>query len=416
MFSKVTVELEPHVTQLLDQDSTYLDVLQFEGELDVNFDAETMNYIMTGNWYQVEWAWYYLENIMTRKSNPASYHNIPDQLDQPNILSPNIPITADDPVAAAPETAQTYHHSSAPGQDTGREQNNIKWNVNRNDTNSSAPYQQLKSNMQQYTERTGKVYMVNKFPGGYGSESRTGSSNRMTLISGGNTSDVHMPLLDNPIRGRDMWNTGNQEQDSDDTDDELASAYLYDRAISPEPILNVPRRRMPSLMVPRPRVPSPKGIELLHSDFGDMPLTFEAIIGSLQVKVAMGDIVKERSDAIVNPTNQNMTHMYGISAAIARMAGRDLIEECRRYISRNGFLEVGQVVKTCAGGALDHHVDFVLHVVPPTWRENESESTAHILTCTYMNCLQYANKQLWIRSLSLPILGAGRKLVYYIIF
>ncbi|OWF54778.1 uncharacterized protein LOC110440580 [Mizuhopecten yessoensis] len=399
IFSKVSVELEPEITQMLDQNSSYLEVLQFDGELDVNFDPDSMNYIMIGNWYQVEWAWNYLESVSKETTTHGCLSQSDDHQNKSNMLSsttPNIPSGRGSSRASSSESVQKNFP------DTTRKQSNIAWNIKRQEeTNISVPYQPFKSNIPQTVDRLEQRYKAEHFQGTKRSEVfQIGGTNQKKMIG---TSDAHIPLLDNPLRGRDMWTSNyphHDDFDSDNTDDELAASYLDDRSSSPE--MFVPARH-----IPRPRGPSPKGTELLHSDFGDMPLTFDAFIGGMQVKVVMGDIVKERSDAIVNPTNQTMSHSYGISAAIARMAGRGLIDECRNHITRNGPLEVAQVTKTCAGGALDSQVDFVLHTVPPTWREHEVESTSHILTCTYLNCLQVANKQLWLRSLSLPIIGAG---------
>ncbi|XP_060071053.1 uncharacterized protein LOC132550970 [Ylistrum balloti] len=381
IFSKVSVELQQEVTEMLDQNSPYLDVLQFEGELDVNFDPDTMNYTMTGNWYQVEWAWNYLESVSTDKNSPGHVSN------RLSSVTPNISSKRED----SPKFA-----------DTMGEESNISWNVNRQDgTDKFVTYQPFRSNIPQNVDNSEKKYTAKQLPANKESNefSISDLSNKQKL----GLADAHIPLLDNPLRGRDIW-TSNYPQHgdyiSDDTDDELTAQYLDDRSSSPE--IFVPEQH-----ITRPRCPSPKGIELLHSDFGDMPLTFDAFMGCMQVKVIMGDIVKERSDAIVNPTNQTLSNTYGISAAIARMAGRGLMDECRSKLTSHGPLSLSQVTKTCAGGALDDQVDFVLHTVPPTWREDESDSTTHILTCTYLNCLQVANKQLWLRSLSFPLIGSG---------
>ncbi|XP_033737582.1 uncharacterized protein LOC117325472 isoform X2 [Pecten maximus] len=380
IFSKVSVELEQEVTQMLDQNSSFLDILQFEGELDVNFDPDSMNYTMIGNWYQLEWAWNYLESVFNEKVTPGGLGKGEDPVSKCNILSPTTPNIP----------SKRGEHSK------------IAWNINRPaDTATSFHYQPFESNIPQTEDSSEKKYRAKHLPASQEpKEFGTSHFNKKQVFG---KSDAHIPLLDNPLRGRDMWTSSYPQHggfDSDDTDDELAAQFLNDRSSSPE-------ISVPDFPVTRPRCPSPKGIELLHSDFGDMPLTFDAYVGCLQVKVILGDIVKEQSDAIVNPTNRTLSNTYGISSAIARMAGRGLMDECRNYVTRQGPLEISQVTKTCAGGALDSQVDFVLHAVPPTWRENESDSTSHILTCTYLNCLQVANKQLWLRSLSFPILGSG---------
>ena len=43
-----------------------------------------------------------------------------------------------------------------------------------------------------------------------------------------------------------------------------------------------------------------------------------------KVEVVMGDITDERTDAIVNPANENLAHSGGCAAAILREAGGSL--------------------------------------------------------------------------------------------
>lgn len=63
VFSKVTVELCPTMTELLDNDPKYLDDIQYDGELDVTSED---NYTISGDWYQIEWAWQYLDDVCSQ--------------------------------------------------------------------------------------------------------------------------------------------------------------------------------------------------------------------------------------------------------------------------------------------------------------------------------------------------------------
>ena len=58
-------------------------------------------------------------------------------------------------------------------------------------------------------------------------------------------------------------------------------------------------------------------------------------------------------------------------------------------------------------GNLSPHVGFILHTVGPHWREDNSEAVMHFLVCTYINCFQYSETTLWLKSLSTPLISAG---------
>jgi len=417
MFSKVTVELEKEVSDHIERNSSYLDNLQFDGELDVNYDDDRQSYTVTGDWYQVEWAWNYIEKTleMPNDSEQNDDHSLRDSRGNANNVYEGGPLN------------NAYHKQEA------AHESNIKWNITAKDpahgkfisrpaqSNISMPLvrhviggeddssEDETVKLQQTIKKTTPT-MNNLDSSHTTDDAKMGQKSsplfdvKETKTKGSDSQDY---LLGNPLQGINLRDRLRDpyEYYSDDTDDELEAAGIGSRPRLQHMPLENPFSVDP---FPRRRVPSPKGIELLHSDFGDVPLTYETVIRNIEVKLLMGDILKEKSDAIVNPANKDLSHTYGISHSIARMAGRSLQEECRNYVQRHGQLAMGDVMHTCAGGALDEHVGFVLHTVPPSWREDEDESTSHILTCTYLNCLQYANKQLWLRSLSVPLIGAGK--------
>ncbi|XP_063411018.1 uncharacterized protein LOC134693952 isoform X2 [Mytilus trossulus] len=77
VFSKVTVELGKEITSLLDNDPKYLDDIQYDGELEVIAED---NYTITGDWYQIEWAWQYLDDVCNKRDDTADV--IPNGFDQ----------------------------------------------------------------------------------------------------------------------------------------------------------------------------------------------------------------------------------------------------------------------------------------------------------------------------------------------
>ena len=59
-------------------------------------------------------------------------------------------------------------------------------------------------------------------------------------------------------------------------------------------------------------------------------------------------------------------------------------------------------------GYIDCHVGFILNTVGPNWREKDSEACLHYLVCTYLNCFQYSENILRLKSLSAPLISAGQ--------
>ena len=58
--------------------------------------------------------------------------------------------------------------------------------------------------------------------------------------------------------------------------------------------------------------------------------------GVLTVEVVKNDITRETSEAITNAANGRLAHGAGVAGAIAKAAGRELIEESRKYVEDNG--------------------------------------------------------------------------------
>ena len=58
--------------------------------------------------------------------------------------------------------------------------------------------------------------------------------------------------------------------------------------------------------------------------------------GVLTVEVVKNDITRETSEVITNAANGRLAHGAGVAGAIAKAAGRELIEESRKYVEDNG--------------------------------------------------------------------------------
>ncbi|XP_052224987.1 uncharacterized protein LOC127840618 [Dreissena polymorpha] len=129
-------------------------------------------------------------------------------------------------------------------------------------------------------------------------------------------------------------------------------------------------------------------------------------INGLQIVLYYGDLREETSDAIVNPANESLEHFGGMAYLLSKARGREMDEECRKYIRTNGKLKTTEVMHTSGGGALQ--TSNIIHAAGPMWiSASFREKFMRQLTQTFLNCFTYANNRLWIKSLALPTISTG---------
>lgn len=107
-----------------------------------------------------------------------------------------------------------------------------------------------------------------------------------------------------------------------------------------------------------------------------------------RVIVAVGDLTKEKTDAIVNAANSTLLGGGGVDGAIHDAGGAKILEECRRIrASRypNG-LPTGEAVITGGG---DLPARFVIHTVGPIYGRDQGRD-AELLANSYKNSLLLA--------------------------
>ena len=111
------------------------------------------------------------------------------------------------------------------------------------------------------------------------------------------------------------------------------------------------------------------------------------------------DITNMKTDAIVNPTNNELKPTGGVCGAIFEKAGYEILEKkCKKI----GYLETTEAVIT-KGYNLD--CKYIIHTVGPIW-DNAKSDNATLLYNTYTNCLKLA-KSKKCNSIAFPLISSG---------
>lgn len=112
-----------------------------------------------------------------------------------------------------------------------------------------------------------------------------------------------------------------------------------------------------------------------------------------------GDLIKQQTDAIVNPANSSLRKGGGVCGQIFTAAG---VEEMEKACQEIGRCSPGSAVIT-PGFALP--AAFVIHAVGPVW-EGGSSGEAEILAQAYRSSLALAAAHR-LKSISFPLISSG---------
>lgn len=132
----------------------------------------------------------------------------------------------------------------------------------------------------------------------------------------------------------------------------------------------------------------------------------EALRSFLQgrVVVKVGDITREKVDAIVNAANGTLLGGGGVDGAIHRAGGRAILEACQE-IRRTQYpqgLPTGEAVMTPAGKL---PARYVIHTVGPVYGGGGSQK-AELLAACYRNSLKLAVAQ-GLATIAFPAISTG---------
>ncbi len=128
----------------------------------------------------------------------------------------------------------------------------------------------------------------------------------------------------------------------------------------------------------------------------------EYLDGKFVIKI--GDITKEKVDAIVNAANSKLLGGGGVDGAIHRAGGPEILEECKaiRKTKLPEGLPTGEAVIT-TGGNLP--AKYVIHTVGPVWHGGK-KNEPQLLQNAYHNCLKLA-VEYNIKTIAFPSISTG---------
>ncbi len=104
------------------------------------------------------------------------------------------------------------------------------------------------------------------------------------------------------------------------------------------------------------------------------------------IEIIEGDITTAKVDVIVNAANPKMLGGGGVDGAIHRVAGRELLEECRKVKSFNGIRCPTGEARITPGALLS--AKYVIHTVGPVYQRQSDPQ--RLLDSCYRNCLALA--------------------------
>ncbi|RYU90042.1 O-acetyl-ADP-ribose deacetylase [Mucilaginibacter terrigena] len=121
-----------------------------------------------------------------------------------------------------------------------------------------------------------------------------------------------------------------------------------------------------------------------------------------RIKLQQGDITKLQVDAIVNAANSSLMGGGGVDGAIHRAGGKQILEECKQIVNRQGGCKTGNAVIT-TGGKLPAR--YVIHTVGPVWNGGKHNEEELLANC-YSNSLKIAAGNV-IKAIAFPNISTG---------
>ena len=125
-------------------------------------------------------------------------------------------------------------------------------------------------------------------------------------------------------------------------------------------------------------------------------------VGSGAIVLALGDITRAETDAIVNAANTSLLGGGGVDGAIHRAGGPEILAQCQAIRARQGGCPTGKAVIT-GGGRLPAR--WVIHAVGPRWQDGLHDEE-RLLRSAYQESLRLAREHA-VASISFPSISTG---------
>lgn len=126
----------------------------------------------------------------------------------------------------------------------------------------------------------------------------------------------------------------------------------------------------------------------------------ETKIGSTTISLVHGDIIKEKTDVIVNAANTSLRGGGGVDGAIHRAGGQSILKECiDKY--PNGC-RTGEARITTAG---QMPAKWVIHTPGPIWSGGQHDEESLLANC-YRNSILLAAEH-GAETISFPSISTG---------
>jgi len=127
-------------------------------------------------------------------------------------------------------------------------------------------------------------------------------------------------------------------------------------------------------------------------------MTRETTIGKTLLRLVVGDIAEQDTDAVVTAAHWRLNKGNGTDGTIHSKGGPKIYEECQKI----GGCPIGDAVITTGGDLKARHV---IHAVGPVWRGGDEEEPK-LLASAYRRSLEVA-AQNNLRSISIPSISTG---------
>lgn len=121
-------------------------------------------------------------------------------------------------------------------------------------------------------------------------------------------------------------------------------------------------------------------------------------LNGLNIRIKLGDITEEKTDAIVNAANNTLLGGGGVDGAIHRRGGAAILEQCKKHAG----CPTGEARITTAG---DLPCKYIIHAVGPVYG-SDPFLDKKLLYSAYFNSLILADEY-GIKTIAFPSISTG---------